>query len=99
MDASTETGRENRDRLFDALYQELHRVAQRELRRNATVTLSPTTLLHETYLSMSSGSATAIGGRAQFMTYAARAMRGLSRSSGPYPSAPCSATGTRRGCC
>ena len=77
MNQSTETGRENRDRLFDDLYRELHRVAQRELRRNATVTLSPTTLLHETYLSMSSGSPAAIGGRAQFMTYAARAMRGL----------------------
>lgn len=76
MDESTETGRENRDRLFDALYKELHRVAQRELRRNATVTLSPTTLLHETYLSMSNG-ADPIGGRAQFMTYASRAMRGL----------------------
>ena len=76
MHESAETGRENRDRLFDDLYKELHRVAQRELRRNATVTLSPTTLLHETYLSISSGS-DPIGGRAQFMTYAARAMRGL----------------------
>lgn len=76
MHESKETGRENRDRLFDALYRELHRVAQRELRRNAAVTLSPTTLLHETYLSMSSGG-DPIGGRAQFMTYAARAMRGL----------------------
>lgn len=76
MDESTETGRENRDRLFDALYRELHRVAERELRRNATVTLSPTTLLHETYLSMSRGS-DPIGGRAQFMSYAGRAMRGL----------------------
>lgn len=72
---SAETGGESRDRLFQTLYRELHRAAQRELRRNATVTLSPTTLLHETYLSMSSGDA--ISGRAQFMTYAARAMRGL----------------------
>ena len=67
---------ESRERLFETLYQELHRAAQRELRRNVAVTLSPTTLLHETYLSMSSSSE-AIGGRAQFMTYAARAMRGL----------------------
>src|SRR5262245_61164983 len=73
----SETGSENRSRLFATLYEELHRVAQRELRRNATVTLSPTTLLHETYLSMSSGEGAAIGGRAQFMVYAARAMRGL----------------------
>src|SRR5262245_6812203 len=68
---------ESRERLFETLYQQLHRAAQRELRRNAAVTLSPTTLLHETYLSMSSGDGTPIGGRAQFMTYAARAMRGL----------------------
>lgn len=74
---STGAGSENRDRLFEALYRELHRAAQRELRRNATVTLSPTTLLHETYLSMSSARGAAIGGRAQFMTYAARAMRGV----------------------
>jgi RNA polymerase sigma factor (TIGR02999 family) len=67
---------ESRERLFETLYQELHRAAQRELRRNAAVTLSPTTLLHETYLSMS-GRSEAIGGRAQFMAYAARAMRGL----------------------
>jgi RNA polymerase sigma factor (TIGR02999 family) len=70
-------GGESREHLFETLYAELHRAAQRELRRNAAVTLSPTTLLHETYLSMSSGGGAAIGDRAQFMAYAARAMRGL----------------------
>ena len=70
-------GGESREQLFETLYAELHRAAQRELRRHSAVTLSPTTLLHETYLSMSSGNGAAIGGRAQFMTYAARAMRGL----------------------
>ena len=42
-----------REQLFAALYQELHRLAQRELRRNALLTMSPTTLLHETYLNLS----------------------------------------------
>lgn len=56
---SAETGgAADRERLFAALYSELHRRAQRELRRNAASTLSPTTLLHETFLSMSRGSAT-----------------------------------------
>ena len=63
--------------LFAALYDELHRVAQRELRRNAHATLSPTTLLHETFLNICErGTAPAID-RARFMVYASRAMRGL----------------------
>lgn len=42
------------EEFFATLYRELHRLARRELRRNAPVTLSPTTLLHETYLRLSS---------------------------------------------
>jgi hypothetical protein len=42
------------DTLFSALYQDLHRMARRELaRRGSGVTLSATTLLHEAYLDMS----------------------------------------------
>lgn len=75
---SAETGgAADRERLFAALYSELHRRAQRELRRNAASTLSPTTLLHETFLSMSRGSATTFPDRRRFMAYAARVMRGL----------------------
>lgn len=66
----------DRERLFAQLYAELHRIAQRELRRNASVTLSATTLLHETYLSMSRNGA-AFADRARFMSYAGCAMRGL----------------------
>jgi RNA polymerase sigma factor (TIGR02999 family) len=65
------------DRLFSELYEELHRIAQRELRRNAAATVSPTTLLHETFLSMSRRDAAAFPDHAHFMAYAARAMRGL----------------------
>jgi RNA polymerase sigma factor (TIGR02999 family) len=66
-----------RDELFKTLYAELHRVAQRELRKNAAVPLSPTTLLHETFLSLSRSEGAAFPDRARFMAYAACAMRGL----------------------
>ncbi len=67
----------SRDELFTVLYRELHRLAQRELRRNAFLSMSPTTLLHETYLNLSGRPGSAFPDRARFLTYAARAMRGL----------------------
>jgi RNA polymerase sigma factor (TIGR02999 family) len=66
-----------RQQLFAVLYAELHSLAQRQLRRNSSLTLTPTTLLHETYLDMSGRSATTFPDRARFMAYASRAMRGL----------------------
>lgn len=66
-----------RQELFSVMYQELHRIAQRELRRNASLTLSPTTLLHEAYLSMSAGASPEFPDRPRFLAYACRAMRGL----------------------
>jgi RNA polymerase sigma factor (TIGR02999 family) len=68
---------EQRKQLFVALYGELHRTAQRELRRNSAATLSPTTLLHETFLNISQRETAPFTDRARFMVYAARAMRGL----------------------
>jgi RNA polymerase sigma factor (TIGR02999 family) len=67
----------SREQRFSVLYDELHRLAQRELRRNAFLTMSPTTLLHETYLNISSRQSTAFPDRARFLAYASRAMRGL----------------------
>ena len=65
------------ERLFASLYNELHRLARRELaRRGGNITLGATTLLHEAYLDMSSREAV-FPDRARFMAYAARAMRGL----------------------
>ena len=65
------------ERLFATLYDELHRLARRELaRRGGHITLGATTLLHEAYLDMSAREA-AFPDRARFMAYAARAMRGL----------------------
>jgi hypothetical protein len=63
---------------FSALYEELHRMARRELaRRGHGVTLGATTLLHEAYLDMSARDSAAFPDRARFMAYASRVMRGL----------------------
>jgi RNA polymerase sigma factor (TIGR02999 family) len=67
----------SREELFAVLYRELHGIAQRELRRNAFLTMSPTTLLHETYLNLSGRPGNVFPDRARFLAYAARAMRGL----------------------
>jgi RNA polymerase sigma factor (TIGR02999 family) len=65
------------ERQFADLYNELHRLARRELaRRGSNITLGATTLLHEAYLDMSARG-TSFPDRARFMAYAARAMRGL----------------------
>jgi RNA polymerase sigma factor (TIGR02999 family) len=65
--------------LFGALYSELRRVAARELARHgAPVSISATTLLHETYLDVAQRShRPSFPDRARFMSYAARVMRGL----------------------
>jgi RNA polymerase sigma factor (TIGR02999 family) len=65
------------NRLFAVLYDELHRVASLELRRNAAASLTPTTLLHETFLSFSLRESWELSDRPRFMAYAVRAMRGL----------------------
>lgn len=67
----------SREQLFTVLYDELHRLAQRELRRSAQLTMSPTTLLHETYLNLSGRQTGIFPDRARFLAYASRAMRGL----------------------
>ena len=64
-------------RFFAALYDELRRMAHKELRRNVAMTLSPTTLLHETFLNISQREDLAFSERSRFMGYAARTMRGL----------------------
>ena len=67
----------SRERLFTVLYDELHRLAQRELRRSSHLTMSPTTLLHETYINLSGRQTGEFPDRARFLAYASRAMRGL----------------------
>ena len=66
------------DTLFATLYDELHRMARRELaKRGAGVTLGATTLLHEAYLDISDRERAAFPDRNRFMAYASRVMRGL----------------------
>jgi RNA polymerase sigma factor (TIGR02999 family) len=66
------------DALFSLLYDELHRMARRELARKvAPANLSVTTLLHEAYIDMSGRAGPAFPDQARFMGYAARVMRGL----------------------
>jgi RNA polymerase sigma factor (TIGR02999 family) len=64
--------------LFAALYSELHRLARRQLARNAPdMTLGTTTLLHEAYLDMAQRESAVFPDRGRFMAYAARVMRNL----------------------
>lgn len=64
--------------LFTALYEELHRLAKRELAiRGAPPSLGASTLLHEAYMGMAGRAGTSFPDRARFMGYAARVMRGL----------------------
>ena len=66
------------DALFTLLYAELHRLAEVALRRGGnSLTLTPTTLLHEAYLNMTGRDDVAFPDRARFLAYASRAMRGL----------------------
>jgi len=64
--------------LFSALYDELHRLAKRELARRAgPMSLGPTTLLHQAYIDMAAREGPEFPDRGRFMGYAARVMRGL----------------------
>jgi RNA polymerase sigma factor (TIGR02999 family) len=67
-----------KEKLFASLYEELRRIARRELRRNgSSLTLGATTLLHEAYLNMQQRQGIAFAEHAAFLAYASRAMRGL----------------------
>ena len=63
--------------LFATLYAELRRVADRELRRHAGSSVSPTTLVHEAYVNLAGREPRSFPDKARFLAYAARAMRGL----------------------
>jgi RNA polymerase sigma factor (TIGR02999 family) len=65
------------DALFTSLYNELHRMARRELARGSNRGLGVTTLLHESYLAITDRAGAVFPDRARFMAYAARVMRGL----------------------
>ena len=64
------------DALFATHYDELHRIARREMARSgADMAASPTTLLHEAYLDMAARCSLVFPDRQRFLAYAGRAMR------------------------
>lgn len=64
--------------LFVSLYDQLRRIARRELRRSSgALALSATTLLHEAYFKMKERPDAAFPDEPHFLAYAARAMRTL----------------------
>ncbi len=66
------------DQLFSSLYNELHRLAQREVRRQGNDSpLSATTLLHEAYLAFGGPDGRLFVDESHFLAYASRAMRGV----------------------
>ena len=77
--ASAEQGdRAAADALFAALYNELHRMARRELsKRGSGVTLGATTLLHDAYIDIANREGASFPDRNRFMGYASRVMRGI----------------------
>ena len=79
IEAADRGDRAAADQLFTALYSELHRMAKRELARNALpMSLGATTLLHQAYLDLAEHhGGLSFPDRARFMGYASRVMRGL----------------------
>ena len=72
-----EPDRPEADQLFALLYEELHRLAERQLGRDGSLTLGTTTLVHEAYLRIAAADHAAFPDRARFFAYASRAMRRL----------------------
>lgn len=78
MTVAAQGDRSAAEALFTALYDELHRVARRELARSGPrVTLGATSLLHQAYLGIAGQEGVAFPDRNRFMAYAARVMRRL----------------------
>jgi RNA polymerase sigma factor (TIGR02999 family) len=63
------------DRLVAAVYEDLRRLARRELGRRFAQTLNPTGLVHECYLKLAEQSGVPWRDRGHFFSIAARAMR------------------------
>jgi RNA polymerase sigma factor (TIGR02999 family) len=70
--------RESGQQMFASLYDQLRRMARRELRRGGSaLTIGATTLLHEAYLNVQARQGVHFPDEARFLGYASRAMRGL----------------------
>jgi RNA polymerase sigma factor (TIGR02999 family) len=64
-------------KLFAALYADLRRLADRELRRFPAAAVSPTTLVHEAYLNLANRDGVHFADPGKCLGYVARAMRGV----------------------
>ena len=68
--------REAMDRIVPLVYDDLRRLARRQLRRElGERTMHPTSLVHEVYMKLSNGVALHAADRAHFLAIASRAMR------------------------
>ena len=73
-----DTGGPSADLLFTELYDELHKLARREVWRSSAQDLvGTTTLVHEVWLHVSGRAALSFEDRSRFLAYASRTMRGL----------------------
>src|SRR6187397_2786778 len=78
LEAAGDGDRAAFDRLFAAVYDELHAIAHRQLRRNApSATLDTTALVHEAYVKFSKQTRWSVANRLHFYRLAARAMRSV----------------------
>lgn len=75
LDRAREGDSDAWNQAFEIVYAELRKTAGRVLGRNPSHTLSPTGLVHECYLRLSSDAARKVENRAHFHALAARAMR------------------------
>ena len=73
--ATSEGDGSARDALFALLYDELKRLARRQLRGSASPTLDTTGLVHDTYLKLAAPGTLTLHGRKHFFVLAAKAMR------------------------
>src|SRR4026207_386532 len=78
LESAEQGDRAAADAVFTALYEELHRMARRELaRRGGGVTLSATELLHDAYVNISQREGITFPDRNRYMGYACKVMRRL----------------------
>ena len=78
LSAARAGDRASLDRVLQALYAQLHDMAQRQLRQSDDdETLDPTALVHEAYIKLVGSNSPSFNDRAGFFSYAATAMRSV----------------------
>jgi len=76
LHAARDGDRDAVDRIMPLIYDDLRALARRQLRRElGERAMQPTSLVHEAYMKLGTGSALQAGDRAHFLAIASRAMR------------------------